>query len=171
MPQHIEHIGGERAGEQLGANGDPARVASTQVMARGHGASWHGRLTSALAEAEGMACRVEEHPERGPRLVVMLGCAQPEDGRFRRVEIVDVDIDVHLLRHLLTRPTRCREPVHFLEADGVAVLGAHRPPVVAARLHLPIKQCAVELRQSLGVGAVEDDNGVASDSHALTVDA
>ncbi len=115
-----------------------------------------------------MAGRVEEHSEGCPRLVAMLGGTQLEDGRLRSVEVVDLNIDVHLLGHLLSRPTRSGEPLHLLEADGVAMLGAYGPPAVTPR-HLPVEEGAVERRQSLGVGAVEDESGIASDSHGTTV--
>ena len=116
-----------------------------------------------------MSSGVEEDPEGRARLMAVLGRAQLEDGRLGNIEVVDIDIDVHLLGRFLPRPLRSRIPVDLLEGDGVAIVGADGPPVGVALLHLPVKEGAVELRQRFGVGAVEDDNGVASDSHGLTV--
>lgn len=115
-----------------------------------------------------MAGGVEEDPEAGPGLVVMLGRAQREDGGLRGVEVVDRDIDVHLLGHVLPWPAGSGEILDPLEADGVAIVGAHGPPVAVAR-HLPVKEGAVELRQRLGLGAVKDKYGKACNSHRGTV--
>ena len=111
-----------------------------------------------------MAGRVEEDPERRTRLVLVLGRTQLEDGCLACVEVVDHDVDVHLLGHVLARPLRRRVVVDLLEAQAVAVVGSGVGPVVGD-LDLPVEQGAVELGKGLGVGAVEDDRREACDSH------
>ena len=77
-----------------------------------------------------MSGGVEEDAERRARLVLVLGRAEREHGRLGRVEVVDHDVEVHLLRHVLARPPGRGEALDLLEADalrgGVADLA---PPV------------------------------------------
>src|SRR5579859_2651651 len=61
---------------------------------------------SAEAQAERVAGRVEEDPEGLARLVLVLGRAEREHLRLGGVEVVDDHVEVHLLRHLLSRPLR-----------------------------------------------------------------
>lgn len=63
-----------------------------------------------------MARRVEEHPESGPGLVVVLGRAQLEDRSLAGVEVVDVGIEMHLLRALLAGPLRRPLALHCWKA-------------------------------------------------------
>src|SRR3954470_14008877 len=51
------------------------------------------------ADAEGMAGRVEEHPEGRARLVLVLGGAKAEHRLLGGIQVVDHDIQVHLLRN------------------------------------------------------------------------
>ena len=51
-----------------------------------------------------MAGRVEEDPERRAGLVLVLGRAELEHRRLGGVEVVDHDVEVHLLRHVLAGP-------------------------------------------------------------------
>ena len=53
-----------------------------------------------------MPGRVEEHPERLARLVLVLARTERDDGRLGGIEIGDVEIEVHLLRVLGARPLR-----------------------------------------------------------------
>lgn len=112
-----------------------------------------------------MTCGVEEHPECRTRLMLVFRRAKLEHCCLRDIEVVDHDVDVHLLWDVLARPLRWREVVDLLEAERVPVLGAGGPPAVVALLNLPVEQGAVELGQSLRVGAVEDDDREACDSH------
>src|SRR3954454_9492328 len=123
---------------------------------------------SADAQAERVPGGIEEHPERRPGLVVVLGGAEGEDRGLGLVEVVDVHVEVHLLRDVLPRPLGSGVGVDLLEADAVAVVGADLGPVVV-HLDRPVQQGAVEGGQGGGVGAVEDEGGVASDSHAATL--
>lgn len=66
-----------------------------------------------------MSCRVEEHPKRGARLVLGQSRTQFEHCLFSSVEVVDHDIDVHLLRDVLARPLRRTELCDALKADAL----------------------------------------------------
>ena len=77
-------------------------------------------LQSVDAEAERVAGGVEEDAERRARLVLVLGRTEREHLRLGRVEVVDHDVEVHLLRHLLGRPPRRGEALDLLEADALA---------------------------------------------------
>lgn len=112
-----------------------------------------------------MSGGVEEHPERRTGLTLVLGRAELEHRSLRDVEVVDHDVEMHLLGYVLARPLRGREAVDLLKPQRVAVLGADVAPVVVGLLDLPVEQGAVELGQSLGVGAVQDDDREARDCH------
>jgi len=66
-----------------------------------------------------MARRVEEHPEGGTGLVLVLGSAQSKHLRLGGVKVVDDHVDMHLLGYLLSRPCRrgvvltCWKPMHW----------------------------------------------------------
>ena len=109
---------------------------------------------------------VEKDAERGARLVLGTGGTELEHGLLSSIEVVDHDVHVHLLGHVLPRPLRRPELIHTLEADAlVTCLVANlTPPVVRTRL--PIEQGAVELSETTGVVAVEDERGKSCDSHA-----
>lgn len=114
---------------------------------------------------------VEEHTERRTRLMLVLGRAQLMHRCLGDVEVVDHDIEVHLLRDALAGPLWRREAVDLLEAQRVAVLGTDGPRVVVVLLDPPVEQGAVELGQALRVGAVKDDAWEACDSHDRTISA
>ena len=61
-----------------------------------------------LAQAERVAGRVEEHPERLPRLQLVLDGAEGQHLRLGLVEVVDPQVEVLLLRVLLPRPLGAR---------------------------------------------------------------
>ena len=108
-----------------------------------------------------MTCRVEKDAERRARLVLGLGCSQLEHCVLGDVEIVDHDVDVHLLGHILAWPLRRAELLDPLEADAlVAGFIAHLSPAIV-RGRLPIEQGAVELGEAAGVVAVENNRGEA----------
>ena len=100
---------------------------------------------------------IEEDAERGARLVLGLRRPEFEHGLFSGIEVVDHDVDVHLLGDVLARPVRRTELLDALEADALVTCRvAHlAPPFVRARL--PIEQGAVELGEAAGVVAVEDE--------------
>jgi hypothetical protein len=109
---------------------------------------------------------VEEHAERRPRLVFSAGRAELEHCLFSGIEIVDHDVDVHLLGDVLARPLRWPELCDPLEADAlVACRVAHLTPTVV-RARVPIEQGTVELGEAARVVAVENERGRACDCHA-----
>lgn len=81
-----------------------------------------------------MAGRVEEHRERRTGLMVMLDGAELKHSCLRDIEVIDHDIEMHLLRHCLAGPLWRGEALDLLETQGVAVLGAHGPPFVVVAL-------------------------------------
>jgi hypothetical protein len=66
-----------------------------------------------------MAGRVEEDAKRCPRLMFGSRRAEFEHCLLRRIEIVDHDVDVHLLGHVLAWPLRRPELLDTLEADAL----------------------------------------------------
>jgi hypothetical protein len=136
---------------------------------RKRGAGRPTRNLSAGAEAERVPGGVEEDAEGCPGLVLVLGGAKLEDGRLGGVQVVDVDVEVHLLGDVLAGPLRRVEALDPLEADAVAIVGADEAHVRLVLHDRPVEQGAVELREALGVGAVEDDDGDTSDRHGQPV--
>ena len=112
---------------------------------------------------------VKEHPERRARLMLVPGRAKSEHGRFCGVQVVDRDIEMHLLRDVLSRPLRRSEADDLLKPQRVAVLGTDEPGVLVVLLERPVEQGAVERGHDLRVGAVEDDDRETCDSHVRTV--
>src|SRR3954468_7598680 len=85
----------------------------------------------ALAEAERVAGRVEEDPERGARLVVGLGGAHGQHPALTVAEIGDVEVEVELLGHVLARPGRSAVVLGLLERERPPTAGVElRPRVV-----------------------------------------
>jgi hypothetical protein len=116
-------------------------------------------------EAEGVPRRVEEHPERCARLMPVLGRAEIEHRRLGGVEIVDDDVEVHLLGHFLSRPSWRGVGLHLQEGDALTVLRAD-VSVVGGDLDFPIQHGAVEGGERGRVGTVDNDAREACDSHA-----
>ncbi len=73
--------------------------------------------------------RVEEDSEGRAGLVIMFGSPEFEDLGLGGVEIIDHDIEVHLLRGTLTWPLRRREFLHLLEAQTLTVVRADLSPI------------------------------------------
>ena len=146
--------------------GSSTADAGVRVSVSGTARMAPGRA-SVHAQAERVTGRVEEDAERRARLVLVLGRTELQHRRLRGVEVVDDHVDVHLLRDLLSRPLRVRgEVADLLElrASRRSRLG-RRPTGVAVLGDLPVEQGAVEVGEGLRVGAVEDDDGKACDSH------
>src|SRR4051794_4598420 len=116
------------------------------------------------AEAERVSGRVQEHPERRAGLMLVQRRAELEHRGLPGVEVVDDDVEVHLLRHLLPRPLGRGVALDLLEADALPVVGADLGPA-GSELLLPVQHRAVEGRERVGVGTVEDDAREACDSH------
>jgi hypothetical protein len=75
-----------------------------------------------------MARRVEEHPEGCTGLVLVPGRAESEHRCLGGVEVVDDHVEVHLPRHLLSRPYRRSVGLHLLEGDARTELRADLSP-------------------------------------------
>ncbi len=112
-----------------------------------------------------MTGRVKEHPKSRARLVLLLGRTKSENRCLRGVQVIDRDIEMHLLRSVLARPLWRREPRDPLEPQRIAVLGPNEPGDLVVLVKLPVEQRAVERRQDLRVGAVEDNDRETCDSH------
>ena len=80
------------------------------------------------AQAEGVSRRIEEHPEGCTGLVLVPGRAEIEHRRLSGIEVVDDHVEMHLLRHLLSRPSWRDIPHHLLEGDALTVVRAHLSP-------------------------------------------
>src|SRR4029077_1459460 len=95
----------------------------------------------------------------------VLGRAETEHRRLGGVEVVDDHVEMHLLGHLLARPSRRGIVLHLLEGDALAVLRADLGPA-GRDVGLPVQHRAVERRESSRVGTVDDDAREARDGHA-----
>src|SRR5690242_7391800 len=113
---------------------------------------------SVQAQAEGVPRRVEEHPEGRAGLVLVLSGTEIEYRRLSGIEVVDDHVEMHLLGHLLTRPSWRDIALHLLEGDALTVVGADVSPV-GGDFGLPVQHRAVERRESAGIGTVDDDAG------------
>ena len=102
--------------------------------------------------------------------MLVLGGAEIEHRRLSGIEVVDDDVEMHLLRRLLTRPSWRGIALHLLEGDALTVVRADVSPV-GGDLDLPVQHRAVKRRESAGIGTVDDDAGEACDSHSGTVQA
>jgi hypothetical protein len=98
--------------------------------------------------------------------MTILGAAEFEYRGLRCIEVVNVQVDVHLLRNRLARPLWRHVGVNPLKSQGVAVLGADRTPISLVLVDLPAEQLAVEVGQCSWVGAIKNDHWEPSDSHS-----
>lgn len=122
--------------------------------------------TSVQDETERMACRVEEDAEGVPRLIDGFPCTEFDHGSLGDVEVIDDDIDVHLLRVGLPRPAGCVVVLNLLEADRGPGFGCDLcPGAIVIDSDLPVEEFSVELREFTGVGSIDDDDGLLCDSH------
>jgi len=83
--------------------------------------------------------RVEEHPEVRARLVLVLGGAELQHLGLGGVEVVDVHVEMHLLGHLLGRPSRRGVALHLLSPDKLTgqLAGIYLDRVVGFLLEPP----------------------------------
>ena len=95
----------------------------------------------------------------------MLGRTEIDRCRFGGIEVINDEIEVHLLWPLLGRPQRRRVARHMMEGDALALLTADRSPV-GGDIDLPSQQLAVEPSEHAGIRAVDHDQRQASDGHA-----
>ena len=122
---------------------------------------------SGSAEAERVAGRVEEDPERLSGLFGGLARTDLDHGRLGGIEVLDDHVEVHLLRVILARPTGRVVVLDLLDADrGPGIGGDLGPCAVFVDGDLPVEELSVELPEFGRVGSVEHDNGLLCDSHA-----
>src|SRR5699024_11446943 len=124
--------------------------------------------SSGSAEAERVAGRVEEDPERLSGLFGGLARTDLDHGRLGGLEVLDDHVEVHLLRMILTRPTGRMVVLDLLDEDrGPGIRGDLGPCAVFVVGDLPVEELSVELPELGGVEGIEHDNGLLCDSHAL----
>ena len=68
-----------------------------------------------------MAGRVGEHPPSLRALLLRLPCSQQQQRCLRKVEVIHLEVEVRLLRLLLSWPARGAIPLHALEPEEEAV--------------------------------------------------
>ena len=106
-----------------------------------------------------MAGGVDHHPDPGLRLVLGQPCPGRDGVGDRRVEVVDLDLEVDHLVLLtgLLGPHRGAVPLLSLDQQvGAAGRIAQRDPAVAVASRLFVsEEAAIEAGQLLGVGAVD----------------
>ena len=112
-----------------------------------------------------MSGRVEEYAEGRPGLMFVLGGAEIEYGCLCCIEVVDDNVEVHVLWGILRRPIGRVVALDVLEVDALAVLRAYLDHVVE-NCDWPIQHCTVERREGSGVGTVDDKAGKSSDGHS-----
>ena len=113
-----------------------------------------------------MAGGIEEDAEVLSRLFGCLARADVDHGRLGGVEVVDDDIEVHLLRMVLPGPAGSVVVLDLLDADRRPGIRCDlRPGAVLVDVDRPVEELSVELRELSGVGRIEHDNGLLCDSH------
>lgn len=121
----------------------------------------HG--ASAQAETERVTRGVAEHPEGRLWLVIGLmiglGGAELEDRGFAVIEVVDDDVDVHLLRNVLPGPPGRRVGIDRLEREALRAMGMAAPYGQFRTIHFRVirsrRRCVVA-RTSLGSTGAQD---------------
>ncbi len=114
-----------------------------------------GVATVGEHEAERVTGGVDVHPERLARLHLGLSSAQREHLLLADVEVVDVEIEVQLLRVLVARPLRWHVTRRLLEGDGRAAVARQLRPLVVDVADRPARDRGVELGERGVVGAVD----------------
>jgi hypothetical protein len=119
-----------------------------------------------------MAGGVEEDPERVAGLVLVLHGAQGDDSSFTLVEVIDVDVEVHLLGRALPGPLRSPIPLDTLERDRRSLVGMLDvgPAAVVVDVDRPVEEGTVEAGEFAGIRAVDRDDGEAGDGHVRTLE-
>lgn len=119
-----------------------------------------------------MTSRVEVHAEGVPvgcaGLHRVFGSSEGEQVGFDRVDVVDGQVEVELLRPFTSRPRRRGVVVGQLERDPPTVDGEY-DPIVLGGGDLPADDALVELRERAGVRAVQDHGAHASKCHGRKV--
>ena len=125
---------------------------------------------SSFAQAERVTGRVEEHAKRLSRLFGGFARTDLEHGLLSNIEVVDDDVEVHLLRVGLTRLAGRVIVLDLLNAQrGPGIGGDFRPGAVLLDRDLPIEELPVELCEFGGVRSIEYDHRLLCDSHDLSL--
>lgn len=95
-------------------------------------------------------------------------CPEADCFRFSLVQVIDRQVDMHLLGHSGVAPRR-RPIVRHSHGRDPASCRPYRNELVAARGYLAADQRSPELRQPDGIVTVEHNRGQSSDSHAITI--
>ena len=104
------------------------------------------------------------------RAVGQPGGAQLDGPLGGRLVVLDLQVEVELLRSLLSRPLRGDVSGHPLERDLLAVAGPQRDPVRHLPHDLPARELDVEVGQGLDVRRVERGQlQLSGDRHAPTL--
>lgn len=111
-----------------------------------------------------MPRRVEKDPEGRPRLVLVLSCPEFEHSRLAGLKVINHDVKMHLLRHVLTGPVRRRVVIDPLERDALTVVRANVRPI-GGGVDGPVEQRSVELRECPWIGTIDNNARETSDSH------
>jgi hypothetical protein len=103
---------------------------------------------------------IEEDP-KGIRLRLRVGhaCTHRNDCSFPGIEVIDLEIDVGLLRMIGARPNWRHMIGRKLKCQGRATVTAQLHPLAIVALHLPTGDLGVELGNTSRVGAVEREYG------------
>lgn len=131
-------------------------------------------LWAAPGEAEGVSGRIAEHPEGIlGAFVADVGysnCSERQHFSLRSADVVDVDVEVKLLRALRVGESWRLMFGGALERQSATIGSHHDHPVAVGNLHLAAKHVGVELGQPLRVLGVQYDRAQSSDHGAGITD-
>ena len=110
---------------------------------------------------------VQENAKRRAWLVFGPGRTEFEHCQFSGIEVVNHDVDVHLLRDVLARPLRRPELCDALEADALVTCCVSHLAPTFVRACLPIEQLSVERGEAGRVVAIKDKRRKSCNCHTL----
>src|SRR5690606_3805844 len=121
-------------------------------------ARWEGRrwVDSYQDETEGMARGIEVDAKRFAWLVLGLAGSQSQDRLFTRIQVMDVEVEMLLLRMLASGPHWGPIVLDLLEGDGGALIGDQLHPMgVVVWGYFPAGDGRIEASQAFGVVGVD----------------
>lgn len=110
-----------------------------------------------------MAGRIEEDSEVRAGLMIVLDGAESQHLGLRGIQVVDDQVEVHLLRSTLSWPVRRHEVVDSLERQAVGPIADVSPPIRG--FQLPPQNTRVEGGELNGIRTVDDERGEPGDCH------
>lgn len=111
---------------------------------------------SGRRQAEGVPSRIQEHSPASVAGLMFGFCRAEFQGQiFHRIEVVSAEIQVELLRHILTRPLRSPVSVNSLEPQITTRVMCQSGELLRTEELAHASQCTVEARQRLRVGTVQ----------------